>query len=91
MKAVEIQNPEIITALIKNGAKINERDKFGNTALIFAVLQKASPDIISILIDKGADVKIKNNEGKTAFDYAQESEYLKQTNAYWKMNDLIFK
>jgi hypothetical protein len=34
-----------------------------------------------------ADGKAKDSYGKTAFDYAQDNEKLKGTDAYWKLNE----
>jgi ankyrin repeat protein len=46
---------------VENGADINLRDDFGNTALHFAI-RKGDPFIIHYLIDWGADINIPNTE-----------------------------
>ena len=38
--------------------------------------------VITTLLKAGADGKALSNEGKTAFDYAQDNESLKGTDAY---------
>lgn len=70
------QNPEVITTLLKAGADIKALDKNGVTAL------NPKLEVISTLLKTGADGKAKDNEGKTAFDYAQDNEKLKGTDAY---------
>ena len=36
----------------------------------------------------GADPKAKTADGKTAWDLIQDNEKLKNTDAYWRLNDL---
>ncbi|MGB1361390.1 MAG: ankyrin repeat domain-containing protein [Alphaproteobacteria bacterium] len=85
------KNLDIITTLIKNGADVNIKNKFGGTALIFASANNKNPDVITTLIKNGANVKAKNKDGKTAWDYIQENKALKNTKAYWMLNDLQYK
>ncbi len=57
---------EKVLALIKTGADVNAKDKFGNTALIIAVLDGRT-DIVKALIDSPkTDVNAKDNDGDTA-------------------------
>ena len=42
------------------------------------------------LLNAGADAKAKDDKGKTAFDCAKNSEKLKNTDAYWKLNDALY-
>ena len=48
-----IDNAEL---LLNNGAKIDERDSEGRTALYCSVLHNESKEIVQFLIDHGADV-----------------------------------
>jgi serine/threonine-protein phosphatase 6 regulatory ankyrin repeat subunit B len=70
---------ELIDLLLKNGADINARDKYGRTVLTH-ILKEANQknylkvaDIAPVLISKGASKNIKDNEGKSASDYASSS------------------
>ena len=58
-----------IEALIKYGAKINEQDNDGNTALHYACMHDCPTSIIKCLIENGADKNIKNNVGKEPMYY----------------------
>ena len=84
-------NPDVITALINAGADINARDKGGRTPLILAAKENKNSEIISVLLEAGADAKHKDKDGKTALDYVKLNEALKDTNAYWDLNDASFE
>jgi len=53
---------------------VNARDKDGWTPLLKA----------------GANAKAKSKYGKTAFDYAQDNEKLKGTDADWKLRAVLY-
>ena len=44
-------------------------------------------EAIAALLDAGADAKLRNNDGATPFDIAKENNALKDTDAYWRLND----
>ena len=75
-------DPEVITTLLKAGTDIKARDKDGMTAQMWAASKNENPEVIITLLKAGADGKAKDNEVKTAFDYAQDNEKLKGTDAY---------
>jgi len=83
-------NPEIIQALVRLGADINARDKDGLTPLHWAAFVNSNPQVVLVLLDLGADPKARTSDGKTAWDLIQENPKLKNTPAYWKLNDLRF-
>lgn len=58
------------TILIDNGANVDARDKFGNTALIYACrdLPHLKVNFINVLLANGATVSLKNEDGLSAFD-----------------------
>ena len=76
------KNPDVITTLLKAGAKIDERDNRGETPLMYAAKQNENPDVVMTLLNAGADPTIKSKEGKTALDYAQSNAKLKGTPAF---------
>lgn len=59
--AVHARNPQLVELLLKNGAYINARDCFSNTALHYA----RDAEIARILIENGASIHAKNNSGCT--------------------------
>jgi ankyrin repeat protein len=70
-------NPRVITILLKAGADTNDRDKNGETALMWAAQYNNNHEVIAALLNAGADTKAKDNKGKTAFDYARINARLK--------------
>lgn len=58
-------NPNVIHALIKAGAKIDEKDHDGCTALMFAAMKNSNPEVIKALIKAGANINEKENEKGT--------------------------
>ena len=59
--------------LLKAGADVNIQDKYGNTALVFAV-SKRCVLCTDQLLKSGADVNITDNDGKTALFYAASAD-----------------
>jgi len=67
--AAQYGNVDIVNKLIENGADINIKDKYGSTALRWAIVGD-NKDIALLLIKKGIDFKIKDESGHTALDIA---------------------
>ena len=63
-----------IETLLQNGADINARDNFGQTALIRATENLDAKDTIWLLLNKGADPNLKDNCGTTALHRCAEVE-----------------
>jgi len=76
-------NPEIIKLLIRAGANVNvEYHPDGLSTLMIAARYNCNSDVVVALIDAGANIKLRCYNKKTAFDYIQENEKLKNTQAY---------
>ena len=73
MAASEIGYFEAVNLLIKSGAKINHRDKKGNTALILAA-QNNKLDVVKALLKARANKKVKNKSGVSALDVAFDKD-----------------
>jgi hypothetical protein len=84
-------NPDVITALLEAGADLNARDAKGMTPLHEAARTNLNPDAIKALLEAGADGSLKNANGKTPFDLANVNAAIKNTDAYWALNDARFK
>ena len=67
-------NEHMVDVLIKHGADINCRDKYGETALIIAA-RKGMNNVVSELTEKGADVTCTDQNEHTALYYATESGF----------------
>ena len=64
---------------------------FAVTPLHMAVWHNENPSVITALIEGGADPGARDEWGKTPFDYAEDNEALRGTDAYWRLNDGRFE
>lgn len=58
-------NIEKIQLLLDSGGNIDQQDKYGNTALIYAAVCH-NVGIVKLLLEKGANINHQNKEGETA-------------------------
>ena len=61
--ALNNQNPEVITTLLKAGADINAQDGGGATPLIWAAGHNKNPEVISELLKAGAAIDAEASDG----------------------------
>ena len=66
--------PAVIEALVRGGADLELRGRFGQTALHMAAMQNAA--VFPALLRLGADPAALDDEGKTPMDYARENSAL---------------
>lgn len=71
LEAITSRNKQKAILLIKKGADINAKDRYGKTALHNAS-QWGKPETVQLLIKKGADVNAKSIFGETALQKAVE-------------------
>ena len=50
------ENPQVFAALLKGGAKIDDRDKYGRTPLLFATGFNPTLEIVKMLLKAGAGI-----------------------------------
>lgn len=69
-----VSNPYALDALIENGAKVNERDKEGRTALHHLMMNKVEKkwEGVRILVREGGDVNARDDKGESVLDYARK-------------------
>jgi ankyrin repeat protein len=67
-------NDDLSKLLIEKGAKINQKDKLGNTELHLASM-RGFADVIGLLVKPGADINAMNNSKHTALYYAAKHGY----------------
>ena len=53
--------------LLSSGAEVNQTDDVGNTALMYALANRADINYILTLLEAGADINVANNLGETPF------------------------
>jgi len=66
-----VKYKDIISLLLKNGAKLESQDRDGNTPLHIAVNNNHRV-LVRQLLTRGADVRAKNNAGNTPLDLANQ-------------------
>ncbi len=64
---------KIMQFLINNGAKINEKDKKGNTALMYNILGERIKAVV-YLLEKGARTDSINKQGQSVMDFAKRTD-----------------
>jgi hypothetical protein len=78
-----VDRPEIVRALLEAGAKVDARDRHGNTALMLCTTRV---DLALLLIKAGADVNATNDRGlnplRTTYD-KQMKQFLQDHGARW--------
>ena len=62
-------NNNALSVLVGAGARIDDQDDLGRTALMFAARGNENAEIVSLLLSMGANKNIKCKAGKTAYDY----------------------
>lgn len=82
-------NNGAIAALVANGADVNSRDANGMTPLHTAA-RFGTPETVMILLAAGSDGAAVNDDGETPFDRAAKNKLIKNTDAYWALNDARF-
>ena len=62
-------NPEVVRAFLKWGARIDDRNGYGATPLMWAA-ENPKPEIIKVLIGAGAKINDKDKEGASPLMHA---------------------
>ena len=65
-------NSRLVKRLLESGARVNEQDVAGNTALILAA-QLGRSESVKLLLEAGANVQLANDHGWTALIHAVNS------------------
>ncbi|EAX93344.1 hypothetical protein TVAG_181370 [Trichomonas vaginalis G3] len=68
-------NLRFVQSLIESGCNINEKNKYGNTPIFFAVYENYL-EVVKYLISVGADKEAKDNNGDTPLMWASQECHL---------------
>ena len=85
------ENPAVIEVLLAAGANLEAQNKFRYTPLHEAAEHNKNPAVIEVLLAAGANPKARTVEGKTPWDFAQDNEALKGSDAFWRLNEARFE
>jgi ankyrin repeat protein len=89
-KAAKMQEPLVVYDLIKNGAKIDAKDEYGNTALHYSVINQ-NIKTAEILLENNASFQEKNNYGETPLELAIENGSFEAFTMFYSQIDEIKK
>ena len=81
------ENAAVVARVASVGSDLEAKDNNGYTALIQAASKNHNPDVVVALLSAGANAKVKNAKGYTALDYAKVNQYLKNTDAFKKLEE----
>lgn len=82
---------ETIKVLVSAGLDVNARAQDRVTPLHFAAAVSSHVGVVDVLLQVGADPQSTDEEGLLPVDYAEENMELKDTPAFWKLNDARFR
>jgi len=72
--AASKKNLSILKLLLKNGADVNAKDKYGNTPLLQTIRYQSGIDMSEALLADGADINASNKKGASALSLTLEFE-----------------
>ena len=75
--------------LVEHGADVNARDKFGRTALMYA-LYNSYPDVAKILVESRADVTARGHDGRTTIMLAKKARSDVVESILWAPAGILF-
>jgi len=83
--AVKWSRFESAKALLDAGANVNFQDRFGKTALHYALKKRSAPEYVQMLLEHGARLDLRDCDGVTAgglLSHLRSPAYQKLANAY---------
>jgi ankyrin repeat protein len=71
-----VDDTQVYSLLLESGARVNDSDQYGKTALIGAAGACRNPKVLTVLLAAGADPKAKDMLGNTAASNARRNQNL---------------
>jgi ankyrin repeat protein len=79
-----------VNALLKAGARVNARDSYGMSPLLYAAWLGRNPAIAIALLTAGADPKARSGTGRTLVQYAEDNPILRNdSNAFNQLQEAM--
>lgn len=68
--------PEVVGALLEEGASVSQTDRTGATSLMYAARYNQNPEVVSLLVDAGSQVEHRSRFGENALSCALKNDQL---------------
>ena len=68
--------PEVVSALLEEGASVSQTDRTGATSLMYAARYNLNPEVVSLLVDAGSQVEHRSRFGENALSCALKNNQL---------------
>jgi ankyrin repeat protein len=89
IRAIQLDSPEIVAALLDKGADANARDSAGTPALMLAA-QKGHTALVKLILGGGADIHATDRDGNTVLRSNASTAY-KRSALPPEIRDLLLK
>ena len=84
------ENPLVVQALLDAGSDLRSRSERDWTPLHSAAASNNNPLVVQALLDAGADGNVRTLQGILPFELASDNPRIKDSQAYWQLNDLSY-
>ncbi len=93
-RAAQMGKTETVRALVEAGAAVNARVVYGweeGGTPLHAAAMWGDAEQVRALMEAGADARARTKFGTTPFQLASTNDKLKDTDAYWRLNDAQYQ
>lgn len=89
MLAAQYNNYDVMEMLLRLGADINVRNKYGSTVIMTVLLKSKTDKAVNILLDYQPNLFEFDKKGETVLDYAHKNKYINYSWVYWHIRKKI--
>lgn len=85
------KNPDVITILLKAGADAKAKDSADRNSIMGAAWFYGNPEELRDVMMSGNRSARSQISDMTALDYAKQNQHIRDTDAYWQLNEAQYK